>query len=418
MSCCRQRPPGISGPDFSLHLHRACRPSPDSSQVDAAVAAALVAAAAEEQTPVSTLEELPRACAKLSEGSAPGNDQLPYQLFKVSCPQWSSALLAFFNLLLRWGVVPSQWKIACVVLLQKGGDPRAFGNWRPISLLSCFGKLYERLLLARLAPLLDPGLSSAQAGFRFGPDEQAWLLCEAVRLRLLGADQSGPPRAALPRAPARRLFVAFVDVRKAFDCVWRSGLLHKLRSRGCSGKLLLACAALLDRTSSAVRLPSGLSAPWDDVRGVRQGAILSPLEFLVFIDDLAADLAAVCPGVRFQNESGLVSVSNLLYADDIAILATSAPELQAALEVLDAWAARWQLCFGFGPEKTAVLCFGGGPSSGMSPFVLSGRSLEYVSSYRYLGIVLDRNLSFKEHCKHLCQNVLRKFCCQLWLGPA
>jgi hypothetical protein len=207
--------------------------------------------------------------------------------------------------------------------------------------------------------------------------------------------------------------VAFVDVRKAFDCVWRNGLLHKLRSRGCSGQLLLACAALLDGTSSALRLPSGLSASWIDVRGVRQGAILSPLEFLVFIDDLAAELAAVCPGVRFHNDSGMVSVSNLLYADDIAILATSARELQAALRVLEAWAARWQLCFGFGPEKTAVMCFRGGRSSGPSPFQLCGHALEFVTNYRYLGIVLDRNLSFKQHCKQLCQKVLGKFfaCC-------
>ena len=77
----------------------------------------------------------------------------------------------------------------------------------------------------------------------------------------------------------------------------------------------------------------------------------------MLIDDLSAELAAVCPGVRFHNESGLVSVSNLLYADDIAILATSAQELQAALRVLEAWAARWQLCFGFGPEKTVVFFF-------------------------------------------------------------
>ena len=104
-----------------------------------------------------------------------------------------------------------------------------------------------------------------------------------------------------------------------------------------------------------------------------------------------------------------MSISNLLYADDIAIVATSDADMQAALVVLDAWAQRWKLCFGFGAEKTAVMSLGSGPFSGTSPFILSGRQLEYVASYRYLGILFDRQLSFKEHSKHLVQRALNKF---------
>ena len=209
-----------------------------------------------------------RRCVQSS--SAPGEDRLPYAPFCVDWEPWNAALLAFFNLVLRFGRVPPSWLRGVVVPLPKPGDPCCFDNWRPITLLSCVSKLFERLALPRLSEFLDPGLADCQAGFRFGADEQARLLLEALRLR-----------AHLPGH--RRTLVAFVDIRKAYDSVWRDGLLVKLWARGVRGRLWALCAALLGDTSARVRVGGSLSREWAEGRGVRQGAILSPLLFLVFI---------------------------------------------------------------------------------------------------------------------------------------
>jgi hypothetical protein len=151
------------------------------------------------------------------------------------------ALLDFFNLVLRFGQVPSAWLRGVVVPLPKPGEARCYDNWRPIMLLSCISKLFERMLLPRLTEHFDPGLADCQAGFRFGADEQAWMLFEALRLR-----------SCIP--VGRRTLVAFVDIRKAYDSIWRDGLLVKLWSRGVRGRLWALCAAFFGDTPSFVRI--------------------------------------------------------------------------------------------------------------------------------------------------------------------
>ena len=152
--------------------------------------------------------------------------------------------------------------------------------------------------------ILNPSLSDCQAGFRYGADEQAWVLFETLRLR--------------KRLPCRqrRTFAAFVDIRKAFDTVWRDGLLHKLWRKGVTGRVWTICAALLSTTRSSARVGGRLTSSWGEVAGARQGAILSPLEFNVFIDDLVDAVSGAFPGVAVGVDAAAPRVHLLLYADD------------------------------------------------------------------------------------------------------
>ena len=109
--------------------------------------------------------ELVAALSKCHE-SSPGADGLPYSAFKVSFPWWRHLLLSFFNLILRFAVVPSAWKSSLVVpLLKRDGDPAFFDSYRPISLASCAFKVFEHLVHARIAPHISPGLRFKHVGW-------------------------------------------------------------------------------------------------------------------------------------------------------------------------------------------------------------------------------------------------------------
>lgn len=127
----------------------------------------------------------------------------------------------------------ARWRRGPLVPSPKASDRAQYTNWRPITLLSCLGKLFERLLLPRLSRKLSPVLADCQAGFRYGADEQAWLLVESLRLRQ-----------RLPQS-RRRALVAFVDIRKAYDTVWSICSVNSLISMACkpSWDVPRACTA-------------------------------------------------------------------------------------------------------------------------------------------------------------------------------
>ena len=150
-----------------------------------------------------------------------------------------SSLLVIFELIRSWSIVPTVWWTAIV-----GGSADQFTNYRPISLLCSCQKVFERLVLKRLSPHVDPLLDESQAGFRWGAAEQVYTLQETVCLRA-----------------HRRTLGAFVNVRKAFDLAWRDAVLLKLASAGVNGGLWSVIANLTTDTTAPVSVNGSFSEP-------------------------------------------------------------------------------------------------------------------------------------------------------------
>ena len=127
-------------------------------------------------------------------------------------------LLKFFNLVLRWNVVPSSWKLSHVVSVFKHGDPAEPDHHRPISLASCAFKIFERLVHGRIAPHISDRLDECQGGFRWGADACVYGLLDTLRLR-----------------EDMHTFCAFVDIREAFDTSWVEATLVRLHQVGVTG---------------------------------------------------------------------------------------------------------------------------------------------------------------------------------------
>ena len=131
------------------------------------------------------------------------------------------------------------------------------------------------------------------------------------------------------------------------------------------------------------------SAEYTVGHGLREGAVLSPVLYAVFIDDIARRLEASCSGVSVGGEAG-EAVRCLLYADDICITADSQEDLQRALNVCQSFAN--ESSFEYSMEKSQVVIFGGDYSFNAPAFTLMGQTMESVDRYKYLGLWFHESL--------------------------
>ena len=184
----------------------------------------------------------------------------------------------------------------------------------------------------------------------------------------------------------------FVDFKKAFDCVNRDLLWEKLSTRfGLFGNFLTALQALYEDVRCVVDVNQTFTDWFTVNNGVKQGCILSPTLFAMFIDDLVSDINSKQAGVDCQT----CSVSALLYADDVVLLAPSSANLQCLIDVVAEWCTKWEM--NINTSKTNIVHFRKRlkrkPRSSVI-FTFQGNEIVYTSQYKYLGLLLDEHLDW------------------------
>jgi hypothetical protein len=197
----------------------------------------------------------------------------------------------------------------------------------------------------------------------------------------------------------RDTYACFIDIKKAYDTVWHAGLKVKLRQYGIHGHMYAALCSLYAAGESTIRLGGALGYTefFSIETGVRQGCILSPLLYSLFINDAAMELKAnhsdcgvpVGPGVRLVL---------LLYADDIVLLSESEAGVAKLMAALHAYSVRWR--FEINHSKCGLMCFRwAGSRLPTSEVRLGDRVVDWVSVYKYLGIELHCGVAFKQYRK-------------------
>ena len=280
--------------------------------------------------------------------------------------------------------VPRDWVRGVIVPFYKDGDKRDPLNYRGISLLSIVGKIYAGILNKRIMEFCDSNsvLVEEQGGFRRGrgcPD-QLFSFLEIIRNR-----------------GRRRTYCCFIDIRKAYDRVFRDGLWKKMWDVNIRGRMWRVIVGMYNKVESCVRV-NGVRTSWFDIDvGVRQGCVLSPVLFSIFINGLAEELKDLGIGVQY----GEVLVSLLLYADDIVLFADSRLDLQIMLDTVDRYSVKWR--FNVNSRKTQVVVFGGEDDR---EYELGVKNIKVVPGYKYLGLWIDKNV--RGRWKKMKESMLEK----------
>lgn len=342
-----------------------------------------------------TVKEVKDAVDALRNGATPGVDGIAAPMLKLS-----DTMLKWLHrvIVAVWqsGKAPVEWKRALLVALYKGkGERKVRDSYRGISLLSIPGKVYVLVIMAKISSHIDAQLLDTQSAFRKGRGlTDALFTIRQVISKSVAFDQP--------------LFMAFVDLRKAYDSVPRDTLWRILRVYGVHTKLIELLMDLHTGTQAAVRM-GGVVSEWFDVHGgVRQGCVIAPLLFNVYMDFVVRQAMAQMPegcGVKLaynangklQRDVGgsggsLELLSVLLYADDMVLLSPSREELTVMLQAMDKVAA--SLGLRINASKTEILSIDkdwveeDGVVQQGPEVVISEGVVKEVSQFKYLGSVL------------------------------
>ncbi|MEW8542097.1 MAG: reverse transcriptase family protein, partial [Candidatus Thiodiazotropha sp.] len=288
-----------------------------------------------------TSNEIKKAIAQLKQNRSGGPDALLNEFFIHGAEQLLPYLHELFNTILKTGYFPKQWSEGYIVPIHKKGKLDDVNNFRGVTLLSTFGKLFTRILNNRLTQWAEEYAIyiEAQAGFRanMSTTDNIFVLHGLINHFI----NSG-----------NKLYCAFVDFTKAFDYVNRDVIWYKLIKIGVRGKILNVIKSMYEQVKSKVKLNNAVSEGFESMLGVRQGECLSPFLFAMYLNDL--EEVYIHKGYE-GIEIGMVKLFLLLYADDIILFAATAEELQSSLDILYDYSKRWKLKVN--TEKTKILIF-------------------------------------------------------------
>lgn len=330
-----------------------------------------------------TMAELEVALKSAKLRKAAGKDGIPVEYYKNLTEEWKLVLLRMFNKVLESEKTPASWSEILVSMLYKKGDEGDPDNYRPIALVNAVVKLFTFLLYIRLENWVNSKdiLPEFQAGFRRGrgTSDNIFVLNALIQKAL--------------NTIKGKLFVLFVDFRRAFPSLNHLLLWFKLKNYGISTKIIRILASLYSKAMMFVKIAGSVSEGIDITEGVLQGDILSPLLFAIFLADLEAYLKA--KGISGVLLARLIRIILLAYADDIALFALNWKDMELVISALRDYCEENSLTLN--TRKTNVVIFKkGGRNYKNTVFPYGDEQISIVDRYEYLGIVFDSRCLFQK----------------------
>ena len=249
--------------------------------------------------PPIPIDMVKKAISQMKASKAPGPSGLVVEMIRAAGDMGASMIRDLAVAIIRDGKVPSDWEQSFIVCLYKGkGDALERGNYRGLKLTEKVMNFLERIVDSLIRQLVS--IDDSQFGFVPGRGTtDAIFVVRQLQEKYLAAN--------------KRLYMAFIDLEKAFDRVPRKVIWWALRKLGVEEWIVRLVQGMYANARSRVRVGEGYSEEFEVKVGVHQGSVLSPLLFIIVLEALSREFRS---GVPWED----------LYADDLVIIAESLEE--------------------------------------------------------------------------------------------
>ena len=275
--------------------------------------------------------------------------------------------------MLQHSYVPNEFLNGVITSLIKDseGDHSSVDNYLGLTLGVVFSFLFEHGLLMKIGHLLET--DSLQYGYkkRHSTSHAIYALRSCVDYFT---------------SRGSNVFAAFLDCSKGFDKVEHDGIYLKLVRRGVPLCVLRILKYWYSNLNSVVKWNNVISFSFSVRSGVRQGGVLSPHLFSIYVDDLIVTLRKLRIGCYI----GDIFVASIVYADDICLLAPCRSVLQTLLDECEKYGIQW--CLTYNPSKSKIMLFG--KHCTFTALKMYGKDLESVEQCKYLGVTIFAGRSF------------------------
>ena len=313
------------------------------------------------------------------------------ELLKTAQTYLNPCLVKLFNAVFTSGIYPQIWSEGYITPIFKAENPKLPQNYRGITICNNIGKVFNSILNNRLDKFLVENniIHENQIGFskKSRTSDHIFVL-KCILEKYLKTD-------------TKKLFVCFVDFHKAFDTVIHPGIRYKLIRNGIHGLFYRIICNMYSSSMVSIKIGDKLTEPFTSSLGGRQGDVLSPNIFKLFLNDFSDIIENSNDSVYLQDKN----ISCLLYADDLILISDSEQGLQDRLNILHKYCKDW--CMKININKTKVIIFNKSGRLITRNFNINNQSIECVKTYKYLGIMLTASGKFQRAQKVLFNKAMK-----------
>ena len=349
-----------------------------------------------------TVSDVIKAVQRLSSSESSGIDNITSDHIKHAHCRVLIHLSLLFTAIFRYSFIPfNLMKVIIVPIVKnKCGDLSSKDNYRPISLSNVISKLFEQIIIFKCEDLLF----TTDNQFAFKKSHSTEMCVFALKQVIYEYNKCNTP-----------IFACFLDIKKAFDRINNDTMLDILKVRDFPEFIIRILEYWFKNQVFYVKWHNSMSSSFQPTCGLRQGSILSPMLFNIYMNSLSVALNDSKLGCNFNCKT----INHLCYADDLVLFTPSAKSLQNLINI----------CFKFGTEfdvkfnvlKTKCMAFlpktfkyNKDPDN--YKFYLYDEIIECVKSFSYLGIIINDTLNdneeIKEQYRKTCirsNTIIRKF---------
>ena len=332
-----------------------------------------------------SVDDVRKAVKKLKNGKSPGIDGVTSEMLRYGGESIIEWLTRVCVVCLAEGRVPVEWKRAIVLPIYKGkGDRNECKNYRGISLLSIPGKVYGRVLIEKVRSITEGLIGEEQCGFRRGRG----CVDQIFTMRQLSEKFV---------SKGKSLYVAYMDLEKAYDRIDREAMWRVLSMYGVNDDLIRGIRSFYEGSEACVRV-CRQESDWFSVRvGLRQGCVMSPWLFNVYMDGVMRE-------VRERTDDIGVSLWDkdrncewqaewMMFADDTVLVGDSEEKLQRLVKEFGDACKRRKLTVNVNKSKVMRI---DSKNEGDVSVSMNDARMEVVDSYRYLGVNISKDGKMNE----------------------